>query len=64
MVPFNHSELDPKFGLARSLLGGYYTMSAGLGIKPAHEVMPLAPAAEQEALRVEPSLPEAQGRML
>ncbi len=52
-------ELDPKFGLAYSLLGGHYTLLANLGIRPAREVIPLARAAEQEALRVEPSLPEA-----
>jgi TolB-like protein len=52
-------ELDPKFALAYSLLGGHYTMLANLGIRPAREVIPLARAAEQEALRVEPSLPEA-----
>jgi TolB-like protein/Tfp pilus assembly protein PilF len=52
-------ELDPKFGLAYSLLGGYYTMLANLGLRPAREVFPLARAAEQEALHVEPSLPEA-----
>jgi TolB-like protein len=54
-------ELDPKFGLAYSLLGGYYTMLAHLGIKPVLDVMPLARAAEEEALRIEPSLPEAHG---
>jgi len=52
-------ELDPNFALAYSLLGGHYTMLANLGIRPAREVIPLARAAEQEALRVEPSLPEA-----
>ena len=52
-------ELDPQFGLAHSLMGGYYTMLAALGTGPAREVMPFARAAEQEALRVEPSLPEA-----
>ena len=51
--------LDPEFALAYSLLGVYYTMLANLGIRPAREVIPLARAAEQEALRVEPSLPEA-----
>jgi TolB-like protein len=51
--------LDPEFGLAYSLLGGHYTMLANLGIRPAREVIPLARAAEHEALRVEPSLPEA-----
>jgi tetratricopeptide (TPR) repeat protein len=34
-------------------------MVAGLGIRAAHEVIPLARAAEEEALRLEPSLPEA-----
>lgn len=52
-------ELDPKFALAYSLLGAHYTMLANLGITPAHEAIPLARAAEQQALRLEPSLPEA-----
>ena len=52
-------EIDPEFALAYSLLGGHYTMLANLGFKPAREVIPLARAAEQEALRIEPSLPEA-----
>ena len=51
--------LDPQFALPYSLLGGCYTMLANLGFKPAHEVMPLARAAEEEALRVDPALPEA-----
>ncbi len=52
-------ELDPKFALASSFLGVYYTMQANLCISPAREVIPLALAAEQAALRVDPSLPEA-----
>src|SRR6185295_12389193 len=52
-------ELDPEFALAYSLLGGHYTMLANLGIRPAREVIPLARRAEEQALRVEPSLPEA-----
>jgi serine/threonine-protein kinase len=51
--------LDPQFALPYSLLGGCYTMLANLGFKPAHEAMPLARAAEEEALRVDPALPEA-----
>ena len=51
--------LDPQFALPYSLLGGCYTMLANLGFKPAHEVMPLARAAEEKALRVDPGLPEA-----
>jgi serine/threonine protein kinase/tetratricopeptide (TPR) repeat protein len=61
-VSLDHAlELDPKFALAYSLLGGYYSFLASLGIKPAREVIPLARAAEEEALRIEPSLPEAHG---
>lgn len=52
-------ELDPKFALAHSFLGIYYTMQANLGLRPAREVIPLAMAAEQAALRVDPSLAEA-----
>jgi len=52
-------EFDPKFGLAHSFLGMYYTMQANFFIRPAREVIPLAMAAEQAALRVDPSLPEA-----
>ena len=51
-------ELDPKFALPHFLLGAQYSMVANLGITPAREVIPLARAAEQEALRLDPSLPE------
>jgi serine/threonine-protein kinase len=51
--------LDPQFSLPYSLLGGCYTMLANLGFKPAHEMMPLARAAEEKALGVDPALPEA-----
>ena len=51
--------LDPKFALAHSMLGIYYTMLANLGSRASREVIPLARAAELEALRVDPSLPEA-----
>jgi serine/threonine-protein kinase len=51
--------LDSQFALPYSLLGGCYTMLANLGFKPAHEMMPLARAAEDKALRVDPALPEA-----
>jgi serine/threonine protein kinase len=53
-------ELDPKFALAYSFLGMYYTMQANLGLKSAREVIPWAVAAEEQALRVDSSLPEAQ----
>jgi len=52
-------EIDPKFALAYSFLGMYYTMQANLSLRPAREVIPLALAAEQAALRVDPSLSEA-----
>jgi eukaryotic-like serine/threonine-protein kinase len=51
--------LDAQFALPYSLLGGCYTMLANAGFTPAHDVMPLARAAEEEALRVDPALPEA-----
>jgi serine/threonine-protein kinase len=52
-------ELDPKFALAHSFLGMYYTMQANLGFKAAREVIPLAFEMEQAALHVDPLLPEA-----
>lgn len=52
-------ELDPKFALARSFLGVYYTMHANMGLTPAREVIPSAMAAAAGALRVDPLLPEA-----
>ena len=52
-------ELDPKFALAYSFLGMYYTMQANVGLTPAREVIPSAKAIEREALGVDPSLPEA-----
>jgi adenylate cyclase len=55
-------ELDPKFALASSFLGMYYTMQANLGFKVASEVIPLAVAAEKEALSVDPSLPDFSRR--
>jgi TolB-like protein/Tfp pilus assembly protein PilF len=51
--------LDAQFALPYSLLGACYTMLANLGFRPAQECMPLARAAEEEALRVDPALPEA-----
>jgi serine/threonine-protein kinase len=51
--------LDPQFALPYSLLGGCYTMLANLGFKPAYDMMPLARAAEERALHVDPALPEA-----
>jgi len=52
-------DLDPKFALAHSFLGMYYTMQANLYIRPSREVIPMAIASQEAALRVDPSLPEA-----
>ena len=52
-------KLDPKFALAYGMLGIYYTMLANIGSRPSREVIPLARAAELDALRIDPSLPEA-----
>ena len=52
-------ELDPKFALAHSMLGIYYTMLANIGNRPPREVIPMARAAELAALRIDASLPEA-----
>ena len=57
------TELDPKFALAHSFLGMYYTMQANLGFKAAREVIPLAFEVEQAALRIDPFLPEAHALM-
>jgi eukaryotic-like serine/threonine-protein kinase len=51
--------IDSQFALAYSLLGACYTGMANAGFRPAQEMMPLARVAEEEALRVDPALPEA-----
>jgi serine/threonine-protein kinase len=51
--------LDSQFALPYSLLGACYTMLANLGFSSAHEMMPLARAATENALRIDPTLPEA-----
>jgi serine/threonine-protein kinase len=51
--------LDSQFALPYSLLGACYTMLANLGFSSAHEMMPLARAAVEHGLRVDPALPEA-----
>ena len=51
--------IDSQFALPYSLLGACYTGLANAGFRPAHDVMPLARAAEEKALRVDPALPEA-----
>jgi serine/threonine-protein kinase len=51
--------LDPKFAPSYFLLSAQYSMVAHLGIAPARESIPWAPAAAQGALRLDPSMPEA-----
>jgi eukaryotic-like serine/threonine-protein kinase len=52
-------ELDPKFALAHAYLGMYYTMQANFLVTPSRDVIPLAIASEEQALRVDPELAEA-----
>jgi serine/threonine-protein kinase len=52
--------LDPQFGLARFLLAAQYTMLANVGIREGTEMVPLARAAAEDAVRTDPSLPEAR----
>jgi len=56
-------KLDPTLALAYSVLGVYYTRQAGAGAIPAREALALARKAEQAALRLDESLPEAHGMM-
>ena len=51
--------LDPGYTAAHSALGNYFTTLAVLGMRPAHEATPLARAALQKALAIDPSLPDA-----
>ena len=57
------AELDPEFALPRSLLGGYFTMMASGGAIPVRQAIAAARAAEQAALRIDPSLPEAHAML-
>jgi TolB-like protein/predicted Ser/Thr protein kinase len=51
--------LDPQFALPHAELGIQFLMRALPGIAPARETMPLARAASQRALELDPSLQEA-----
>ena len=56
--------LDPQFALAYVGLGEYFMlMCFGAALVPAHEAMPKTRALAQEALRIDPSLPEAQAML-
>ncbi len=56
-------QLDPEFALPHSLLGLYYTGEASWGGLRGLEAIQSARAAEEIALRIDPSLPEAHGMM-
>ena len=56
-------DLDPEFALPHSILGAYYTAQASTGAMPPREGLALARAAEETALRIDPSLPEAHGML-
>jgi TolB-like protein/tetratricopeptide (TPR) repeat protein len=56
-------QLDPEFALPYSLLGVYYTAQASWAVLPGRNAIQSARAAEQEALRIDPSLPEAHAMM-
>jgi tetratricopeptide (TPR) repeat protein len=51
--------IDPGYALPHSVLGGSFASPAVYGMLPAHEAMPLARAAYQRALEIDPMLPEA-----
>ncbi len=56
-------ELDPKFALPHSIMGAYYTAQAGRGSIAPRQAIQLARAAEEAALGIDPSLPEARGML-
>jgi serine/threonine-protein kinase len=51
--------VDAEYALPHSVLGGSYVTPAIYGMIPAHRAMPLARAAYQKALEIDPMLPEA-----
>ena len=51
--------LDPGFAAPHAELSLQYGIMAASGMRPAHEVQPLARAAAKRALALDPSLPEA-----
>ncbi len=55
--------LDPEYALPRSALGANFATLGVYGMRPAHDVMPLARRASQEALSLDPSLPEAHANL-
>lgn len=56
-------QVDPNFALPHGLLGVYYIGQAFWAGMPPREAIRSARAAEREALRIDPSLPEAHAMM-
>jgi serine/threonine-protein kinase len=56
-------ELDPQFALAHAQRAMHFTSLAALGMRPARETLAQARRAAQEALRIDPSLPEGHGAL-
>lgn len=56
-------DLDPEFALPYSILGAYYTRQAHTGLIPPRECLDRARSAQQEALRVDPMLPEGHAML-
>ncbi|HWE53530.1 MAG TPA: protein kinase [Bryobacteraceae bacterium] len=53
---FEHAlEVDPNYALPYSGLAGYYYSLAGLGIKPAGDMTPLARSAAEKAIALDPA---------
>ena len=55
--------LDPDFALAHAELASCYTHLAGFNLEPARRVLPLARAAADRALLIDPTLPEAHSEL-
>jgi len=56
--------LDPGFALAHIGLANYYLLlTAGVGLVPAHEAMPLVRAYAKKALELDPFLPDAHAML-
>jgi len=52
--------LDPRYAAPRAGRGYTLVLQAYFGMQPAHATIPLARAAEQQAVELDPLLPEAQ----
>jgi serine/threonine-protein kinase len=55
--------IDPNFALAYCELGMNHHVLSVIGLRPAREVTPLARSAAQQALEIDPVLPEAHALM-